>query len=107
MVHLYCNQVHRCTSIETRYIEIVELEMETSKVGEWQLSSAADKCMALQLFAKRLISVKKCIQLVMRCPSKDLAKSWNNRYGSVNFWIRRGTLFKKSSNSAMQVSKLP
>ena len=54
VAHLYCNQVHRCTSIETRYKEIVELEMETSKVGEWQLPSAADECMALQLFADDL-----------------------------------------------------
>ena len=58
-------------------------------------------------FLKRLIWDKKVRQLVMRCPFKDLAKSSNNRFGSVNFWIRLGTLFKNSSNSAMQISKLP
>ena len=40
----------------------------------------------------------------MRCPSKDLAKSWNNRYGSVNFWIHLGTLFKNTAESTLLFS---
>ena len=55
MAHLYCNQVHRCTSIETRYKEIVEFRNgDEQGWRKWQLPSAADECKALQLFADDL-----------------------------------------------------